>query len=322
MSKKVFSCVLIGLGDIGLNYDLQQDQEKYVQTHANAFFSNSGFDLQGGVDLDNNACNVFSKKYNIKSYTLVEDALNEVKPDLIILAVPTSSQLDVIKQITRCFVPKAILCEKPMGDNLEDGKKIVSICRKNNINLYVNYVRRCLPESKEIKNKIDKGIINSPMKIIIWYSKGMKHNGAHFINLMEYWFGKCLDVKVMNKGREFKNFGFEPFAHLMFENSEVIMIPAWEEYFSHYSIEIVCPIGRLYWGHNRLEWTNKIKSKNFKGYSYLSDEVEVIPSGLEKYQMHVADELFLAMTGNPSSISSGEHALQTLLTIDLMLSKD
>jgi predicted dehydrogenase len=322
MSKKVFSCVLVGLGDIGLNYDLQRDQEKYVQTHASAFFLNSGFDLQGGIDIDTNACNVFSKKYNIKSYILIEDALNEVKPDLIILAVPTSYQLEAIKQITRCFVPKAILCEKPMGDNLEDGKKIVSICRKKDINLYVNYFRRCLPESKEIKNQIDKGIINSPMKSIVWYSKGIKHNGSHFINLMEYWFGKCLDVKIINKGREFKNFGFEPFVHLKFENSEVTMVPAWEEYFSHYTIEIVSSTGRLYWGNNGLEWTNVIKSKNFKGYSYLSDKAEVINSGVEKYQMHVADELYLAMTGNQSSISSGEQALQTLHTIDLMLLKD
>ena len=108
----------------------------------------------------------------------------------------------------------------------------------------------------------------------------------------------------------------------MFENSEVIMIPAWEEHFSHYTIEIVSSTGRLYWGHNGLEWTNIIKSKNFKGYSYLSDEVEVIPSGVEKYQMHVADELYLAMTGNHSSISSGEDALHTLHTIDLMSLRD
>lgn len=318
MSKKIFSCVLIGLGDIGLKYDFHKDQKLYVQTHANAIFSNPGFDLQAGVDLDINACNAFTKKYNIRSYALVEDALNQVKPDLIILAVPTCPQLDVIKQITRCFVPKAILCEKPMGDNLEDGKKIVSICKKNDINLYVNYVRRCLPESKEIKNKIDKGIIKSPMKSIIWYSKGMKHNGAHFINLIEYWFGKCIDVKIISKGREFKNFGFEPSTLLVFENSEVIMIPAWEEYFSHYTIEIVSSTGRLYWGNNGLEWTNVKKSDNFNGYRFLSNTAEVIPSEVDKYQMYAADELFLAMTGNQSSISSGENALQTLKTIDLM----
>ena len=111
MTKKVFSCVLIGLGDIGLNYDLHRDQSKYIQTHSRAFFLNSGFDLQGGVDINTNACDFFTKKYKIKSYTLIAEALNEVKPDLIILALPTSFQLEAIKEIIRCFVPKAILCE-------------------------------------------------------------------------------------------------------------------------------------------------------------------------------------------------------------------
>ena len=45
MTKKVFSCVLIGLGDIGLNYDLHKDQKKYIQTHARAFSLNSEFNL-------------------------------------------------------------------------------------------------------------------------------------------------------------------------------------------------------------------------------------------------------------------------------------
>ncbi|MDC1027474.1 Gfo/Idh/MocA family oxidoreductase [Candidatus Thioglobus sp.] len=322
MTKKVFSCILIGLGDIGLNYDLHRDQSKYIQTHSRAFFLNSGFDLQGGVDINSDACDTFTKKYNVKSFNMIEEALNEIKPDLVILAVPTSFQFLAIKEVLSCFVPKSILCEKPMGENLQDGKKIVSICKEKDVSLYVNYIRRCLPESMEIKRQIDEGIINTPIKSVVWYSKGISHNGAHFINLMEYWFGKCLDVKVINKGREFEGFGLEPLVHMKFENSEVIMISAWEEHFSHYTIEIVSSTGRLYWGNNGLEWQNAIKSKNFTGYSYLSDESEEIHSGGEKYQMHVADELYLAMTGNHSSISSGEQALQTLQTIDLMLPKD
>ena len=50
MTKRVFSCVLICLGDIGLNYDIHRDQNKYIQTHSRAFFLNSGFDLQGGAE--------------------------------------------------------------------------------------------------------------------------------------------------------------------------------------------------------------------------------------------------------------------------------
>ena len=322
MTKKVFSCVLIGLGDIGLNYDLHQDQDKYIQTHSRAFYLNSGFDLQAGVDINNEACNIFSKKYNIESYTVIEDALLEVKPDLIILAVPTSFQLEAIKKIAKCFIPKAILCEKPMGDNLDQGKEIVSICRKKDISLYVNYIRRCLPECKDIKKRIDSDSIKSPMKCISWYSKGLMHNGSHMINLMEYWFGECLDVKIIDKGREFKSFGSEPSVYIKFENCEVTLIPAWEELYSHYTIELICATGRLYWSQKNLEWTKVVSRENLKGYSFLAEKSEEIYTGAEKYQMHVAEALYLAMSGQVSSISTGEQALETLNTIDSILSMD
>jgi len=322
MTKKVFSCVLIGLGDIGLNYDLHQDQAKYIQTHARTFDLNSGFDLKAGVDIDNEACNIFSKRYGIESYNEIEDALLHIKPDLIILAVPTSFQLEAIRRIAKCFIPKTILCEKPMGDNLDQGIEIVSICRKKEISLYVNYVRRCLPGSKEIKKRIDNGLINAPIKCVFWYSKGLRHNGSHFINLMEYWFGKCLDSQIINKGRNFQSFGFEPYAYLKFHNCEVSIIPAWEEFYSHYTIEIISSSGRLYWSQDNLEWTKVIRSENFKGYSFLANESEKIFTGAEKYQMHAADELYLAMTDQFSSICNGEQALETLHSIDSILLMD
>jgi len=179
-----------------------------------------------------------------------------------------------------------------------------------------------LPESKQVKKRIDNISIKFPMKCVVWYSKGLMHNGSHLINLMEYWFGKCIDIKIVDKGREFDSFGFEPYAYLKFENCEVSMIPAWEELYSHYTIELICATGRLYWSQKNLEWTKVVSSENFKGYSYLAEKSEEISTEAEKYQMHVAEALYIAMSGQDSSISTGEQALETLHTIDSILSMD
>tara|TARA_B100000795_G_scaffold178503_1_gene134966 strand:+ start:429 stop:1409 length:981 start_codon:yes stop_codon:yes gene_type:complete len=319
MGIKVYSSVLIGLGDIGLNYDLDKDQESYIQTHARAFYLNPGFDLLGGVDIDANACDIFTKKYNIRSFTKIEDALIELKPDLIILAIPTHLHLVTIKKIEKYHKPLAILCEKPMGDNLVQGYEIVNICKKLGVSLYVNYFRTCLPGSKEVKKLIDNSLIKSPMKCVVWYSKGLMHNGSHFVNLMHYWFGACLDLNIIEKGREFKNFGFEPYAILKYEGCEVSFIPVWEEFYSHYTIEIISSNGRLYWGGKTLEWTQIQRSKSQHGHSYLSDKSENMVIGADKYQMYVADELYSAMGGKVSSICTDEKALETLNTIDRIL---
>ncbi len=321
MEKKIFSCVLIGLGDIGLNYDLHKDQNKYIQTHARAFSVNSGFNLLAGVDINNNACNVFTKKYSTESFNKIEDALLKIKPDLVIIAVPTINQLESIKKIVNCYSPKVILCEKPMGGDYKQGSKILNICNKNEIRLFVNYVRRSLPASKEIKKRIHENLINTPMKSVIWYSKGLSHNGSHFINLMEYWFGKCLEIKIIDNGRQFETFGFEPYVILKFKNCELTLIPAWEEFYSHYTIEIVSASGRLYWGQKNLKWTKVNTSKGLKNHNFLSEISEEIATGSEKYQMHAANELYLAMLGQSNSLSNGDDALETLRIIDSILSK-
>jgi predicted dehydrogenase len=322
MKKEVFSCVLVGLGDIGLNYDLNSDQDKYVRTHARAFSLHSGFNLQAGVDIDIAACNKFSRKYNVKSYTKIEDALFEIKPDLIVLAVPTCFQLDTIKKIEKYYKPKAILCEKPMGIDLHQGQEIVNTCKKMGASLYVNYIRRCLPGSVEIKRRIDEGLIKAPYKCIVWYSKGLSHNGSHFINLIEYWFGIFSNIDIVSNSRKFKGFGSEPYVFSTFENCEVSFIPAWEEHYSHYTIELISATGRLYWGKDSLEWTGATESEHLNGYRYLSDKIENIFIGNDKYQMHIADQLYLAMTTGSNSICNGSEALETLRTIDVILTKD
>lgn len=320
MSNTVFRTVLVGLGNIGLKYDINKSKEDFIQTHARAFSLNPGFDLLAGVDINSRTCNSFTESYNIKSYNDLEYALLEVKPDLVILSVPTNKQLETIKKIVNCFLPKSILCEKPMGGSVDHGLKILNLCRENNVNLYVNYVRRSLPAAKEIKNRIQSNVIKAPIKSVIWYSKGISHNGSHFINLMEYWFGNCIDIKLISKGREYKDFGFEPQVYIKFENAESIFIPAWEESYSHYTIEIISKSGRLYWNQNTLEWKRIDSSNSMDNHVFLSDKSETIFTGSNKYQKYVADELYSAMMERPNSIASGDEALKTLETLDRILS--
>ena len=48
MPNTVFRTVLVGLGNIGLKYDINKSKEDFIQTHARAFSLNPGFDLLAG----------------------------------------------------------------------------------------------------------------------------------------------------------------------------------------------------------------------------------------------------------------------------------
>jgi predicted dehydrogenase len=311
-----YSTIIIGLGDIGLNYDLKLDINKYIFTHSRAVDLHSGFELKGGVDISVDARREFSKNYCIDTFKSIKEALIKIKPEVIIVSTYSTSHLQVIQEIYKYFKPLAILCEKPMGENLKSGKEILRICKKMGSKLYVNYARCCMPGNIEIKSRIKNKLIKTPAKCVVWYTKGLEHNGPHFINLMEDWFGRCLKVKVITKSIVNDGIDFNPTVLLKFERCEVIFIAGWEKHFSHYTIELISKSGRLYWDKDSLVWNETVKDNLNDKYRKLSSKDEEIFIGVDKYQSYVLDQLYFDLQGNESFICNGEQALETLNIID------
>ena len=70
MTKK---CLLLGLGNIGLLYDLTLD-ENFILTHAKAISVHSNFELVGAIDPDINKCQLFSRHYDLPSFQSIREA--------------------------------------------------------------------------------------------------------------------------------------------------------------------------------------------------------------------------------------------------------
>ena len=73
------------------------------------------------------------------------------KYSLVIVAVPTDSHLKVIDNILKNLNQKLSYVKKPLSYNSSDAKAIVNLCKKYNVELFVNYIRRSDPSVKKIK---------------------------------------------------------------------------------------------------------------------------------------------------------------------------
>mgnify|MGYP006141592483 CR=1 FL=1 len=83
----VNSAIVIGLGNIGMLYDY--DLSKQIATHCRAIDSHPEFELSGGVDINKKNLRLFEKKYNKPAYNTIDNAISELKPDLIVISNPT-----------------------------------------------------------------------------------------------------------------------------------------------------------------------------------------------------------------------------------------
>ena len=313
---KPYKCLIVGLGDIGLKYDLDLSK-RFVYTHARAISIHPDFELIGAVDINKKNRDEFKKNYRKPVFANFNDASSELNPDLIIISSPTKTHKDVLEEILKKVTPLAILCEKPLDIDIEKARKIVNECYKNNIKLYVNYIRRSDPGSIKVGELLKKEIFKKPYKGIVWYSKGLKNNGSHFINLLECWLGHHKAVKNISKGKQYKEINdFDYDFTIQYRNAEILFCSSIENSSTYNSIEIMSPTGRLLYenGGEEIFFQKVSTSKN----NYLEKEKTFIQTNMNKYQYNVLNNLSASIQGKSSFISTGDDALKTLEVVDMI----
>ena len=109
-----FSALIVGLGRIGMGYDLELPAADFVYSHARALGLHHEFELIGAVDPEERERILFQSAYGAPAYASIEEALTARKPDMVIIASPTAAHYKSISEVLNLASPKAILCEKPL----------------------------------------------------------------------------------------------------------------------------------------------------------------------------------------------------------------
>lgn len=315
--------LIVGLGQIGMGYDLGLDPARYVQSHARAFSQHPAFHLAAAVDPDPQQCQTFAQAYGCPAYPDIETALGQHQPGLVVIATPTALHKETLQKVLNLSQPGVVLCEKPLSYDAVEGRFMVNACLKKGVKLFVNYMRRSDPAVAEIKRRLGAGEIAGPVKGVAWYSKGLLHNGSHFFNLLEYWLGPMQSSIVISPGRLWAQIDPEPDVHVKFSNGEVTFLAAWEEAFSHYTIELLSVSGRLRYEHggSSVQWQSSSVDGLLQGHRALSSAICEIDNGMDRYQWHVVDQLAKAINGEGFRVCTGIDALNTLISLNQILDR-
>ena len=305
-----YSCLLVGLGQISMGYDLSLDSDFEIYTHARAISKHPEFELVGAVDPIKEKREIFSKNFKLPAFANVTEALNNSSPNIIIIASPTILHLELISDVLKLCKPEIILCEKPLAYEIEDARKIVELCKNRNVKLFVNYIRRSDPGAIEIKKRL---VGQKDIKGVAWYSKGFIHNGSHLFNLLEFWLGEYQNSTIVNDGRIWQEMDPEPDVCVKFENGTILFLSAIEEKFSFYTIELIGNWGRLNYqqGGEYITWQDTLVNNNFKSFKFLNNTPEPIPNRMKFYQLSVFEQIADEMKDKRTTLCTGEEALLT-----------
>ena len=306
---------VIGLGQIGMGYDLALPPS-YILSHARAYAVHDAFCLVAGIDLSEERRRKFEETYLTPAYADFAEVPIEV--DLVVLATPTDTHLDGIRNILGHHAPRVILCEKPLANTPAEAKEMVALCAARGIHLFVNYMRRCEPGAREIRRRILERAIIPPVKGVVWYSKGLMHNGSHFIDLLQHWLGPITETPHIFGARSYGIDDVEADIRLTFQNGEVLFLSCDEKKFSHHTVELISPSGRLRYedGGAEIVWQPAQQSPVLGAYRELGPKT-MITSDLQRALFHVAEEIHQVVTKHNQNtvLCDGSAGLHTVATI-------
>lgn len=178
----MINIALFGAGNIGT-------------VHARNISHNPRCQLSYVVDQDIARAKMLSAQFGGQPVTGIEVALQDTSVDAVIIA---SSTLVHEKHLLACIsARKAVLCEKPIADSIENAKRCVDAAKASGVIAAVGFNRRLDPHHRAVHDRAREGVIGkiellhlvsrsqkAPTPEASYQSGGtIRDKGSHFFDL-------------------------------------------------------------------------------------------------------------------------------------------
>lgn len=193
---------------------------KLGQRHLDHWIHMPGVEIVGVIARNRERLQKVADKYSTIAFSSIQDLLNQTEVDVFDICTPTYTHPELI--IEAAEAKKNIICEKPLALTSVDAQKVIDVCKKNEVQLYVGHTLRFFPAYENAKQQVKKGAIGKPGVIRLkrgvphppkensWYSDDSKSGGLfldlgiHDIDWLRWTFGDVERVmaKHIKKGSD------------------------------------------------------------------------------------------------------------------------
>lgn len=157
-------------------------------THAQVLRDHPSFFWEAVVDPSEEARRAARDDWGVP---VVVESVHELKkrcrPDVVVLAIPPGRRTDVVAGLDGL---KAVFVEKPLGADIEEARKFVEHCRKEDILTQVNYWRRGDSLFQDLATGRLLDLIGKPLAGFGLYGNGLENNGSHMIDFVRMLMGE------------------------------------------------------------------------------------------------------------------------------------
>ncbi len=141
---------VIGVGAMGKN-------------HARVYSEMPEVELVGVTDVDARLAQSVGRRFGAADFVDYRQMLDETKPDVVTIAVPTIKHLEVALDVLDRHLP--VLIEKPIAFSTDEGQRIIEAAHRANVQLMIGHVERFNPAVIALKERLAKGELERVFQI-------------------------------------------------------------------------------------------------------------------------------------------------------------
>lgn len=195
----VYRAALIGCGKIGSEFD-DQPRTEGVYSHAGAYHACPDTNLVAVCDTNADKLQRCARKWEVeKAYQDASAMLAEISPDIVSICTPDETHYDLLREALNTAGVRAILAEKPIATNPEQAESLNELADKRGVLLAVNYTRRYSDSYLELQQCLRAGKLGEILSVSGYYTKGIIHNGTHWIDLAGFLIGEIVQVSAIGE---------------------------------------------------------------------------------------------------------------------------
>lgn len=139
--NNIIKAAVIGVGSIGFH-------------HARVYAEMPEVDLVAVADPHDEVARRVAHTYKVKLYSDYRTMLDQEKPTLVTVAVPTAHHAEVASEAISRGIH--VLIEKPLALTHDEGQQIIDLAASEDVKLTVGHIERFNPAVVEIKKRLDR----------------------------------------------------------------------------------------------------------------------------------------------------------------------
>lgn len=309
--SRPYRALVVGCGRIGSRFD--EFITSSVESHAGAYVNNPKVELAGLCDQDLARATQAAAYWNVGHvFQDAASALEAVRPAIVSVCTPDATHSEILHRVLECESVRAILAEKPLTLTSAEAKSLATLARDRGVIIVVNYTRRFHGAYRNAYGHLQRGRIGDIRAVTGYYSRGIKHNGTHWIDLARWYVGEISAVRADHAVIEYHE-DPTPDVRLEFESGALGQLKGIDQrYYALFEMDLLGTEGRLRitQGH-RFTWSSRRPSSSHPEFIYLHEE----PASTNNYDSAIiaaVDNLLDCLEGKSAPLCSAEDAIRAL----------